>query len=231
MLFELEDATYSRSGKAVLRDFTARLPIGASCVAGPSGSGKSTLLRLLNRLADPHSGRVLYEGVDVQELDPLALRREVSLVPQLPALIDGTVHENIAYGPRLAGRSFDTRSCLELAGLDPEFEGRDASKLSVGEQQRVMLARALALEPRVLLLDEPTSALDEGARDAVEATLRALRARTAISLVLVTHDTQQARRLADYVVRIEAGRVAAQGPAPEVLGDPVAAVGAAEDGS
>ena len=232
MLFELEDATYSRSGKAVLRDFTARLPIGASCVAGPSGSGKSTLLRLLNRLADPHSGRVLYEGVDVQELDPLALRREVSLVPQLPALIDGTVHENIAYGPRLAGRSFDTRSCLELAGLDPEFEGRDASKLSVGEQQRVMLARALALEPRVLLLDEPTSALDEGARDAVEATLRALRARTAISLVLVTHDTQQARRLANYVVRIEAGRVAAQGPAPEVLGDPVAAaVAAAEDGS
>jgi ABC-type proline/glycine betaine transport system ATPase subunit len=232
VLFELEDATYSRSGKAVLRDFTARLPIGASCVAGPSGSGKSTLLRLLNRLADPHSGRVLYEGVDVQELDPLALRREVSLVPQLPALIDGTVHENIAYGPRLAGRSFDTRSCLELAGLAPEFEGRDASKLSVGEQQRVMLARALALEPRVLLLDEPTSALDEGARDAVEATLRALRARTAISLVLVTHDTQQARRLADYVVRIEAGRVAAQGPAPEVLGDPVAAaVAAAEDGS
>ena len=232
MLFELEDATYSRSGKAVLRDFTARLPIGASCVAGPSGSGKSTLLRLLNRLADPHSGRVLYEGVDVQELDPLALRREVSLVPQLPALIDGTVHENIAYGPRLAGRSFDTRSCLELAGLDPEFEGRDASKLSVGEQQRVMLARALALAPRVLLLDEPTSALYVGARDAFEATLRALRARTAISLVLVTHDTQQARRLADYVVRIEAGRVAAQGPAPEVLGDPVAAaVAAAEDGS
>jgi putative ABC transport system ATP-binding protein len=175
---------------------------------------------------------VLYEGVDVQELDPLALRREVSLVPQLPALIDGTVHENIAYGPRLAGRSFDTRSCLELAGLDPEFEGRDASKLSVGEQQRVMLARALALEPRVLLLDEPTSALDEGARDAVETTLRALRARTAISLVLVTHDTEQARRLADYVVRIEGGRVAAQGPAPEVLGDPVAAaVAAAEDGS
>jgi ABC-type cobalamin/Fe3+-siderophores transport system ATPase subunit len=232
VLFELKDVTYSRSGKVVLRDVTARLPIGASCVAGPSGSGKSTLLRLLNRLADPHSGRVLYEGVDVGELDPLGLRREVSLVPQLPALIDGTVHENIAYGPRLAGRSFDTRSCLELAGLDPEFEGRDASKLSVGEQQRVMLARALALEPRVLLLDEPTSALDEGARDAVETTLRGLRARTSISIVLVTHDTAQARRLADYVVRIESGTVAAQGPAAEVLGDSVApAVAAAENAS
>jgi ABC-type Fe3+/spermidine/putrescine transport system ATPase subunit len=232
VLFELEDVTYSRSGKLVLRDVRARLPVGASCVAGPSGSGKSTLLRLLNRLADPDSGRVLYEGTDVRDLDPLALRREVSLVPQLPALIDGTVHENIAYGPRLAGRSFDTRSCLELAGLDPEFEGRAASKLSVGEQQRVMLARALALEPRVLLLDEPTSALDEGARDAVEATLRALRARTSISLVLVTHDSEQARRLADYVVRIDGGRVAAQGSAADVLGTrEEAAVAAAEDAS
>jgi ABC-type multidrug transport system fused ATPase/permease subunit len=230
VLFDLEDVTYSRSGKPVLRNVSARLPVGASCIAGPSGSGKSTLLRLLNRLADPHSGRILYEGVDVRELDPLGVRREVSLVPQLPALVDGTVHENIAYGPRLAGRSFDTRSCLELAGLDPEFEGRDASKLSVGEQQRVMLARALALEPRVLLLDEPTSALDEGARDAVEATLRALRARTAISLVLVTHDTGQARRLADYVVRIEGGRVTAQGPARDVIGDAEhAAVATAED--
>src|SRR5215204_1267218 len=152
MLFELEKVPYSRAGLTVLHDVTARLPVGANSVVGPSGSGKSTFLRLLNRLADPDSGRVLYEGVDVRETDPLALRREVSLVPQLPALIEGTVQENIAYGPRLAGHSFDTRSCLELAGLDPGFAGRDAAKLSVGEQQRVMLARALALEPRVLLL-------------------------------------------------------------------------------
>ena len=178
MLFELENVSYSRAGKLVLRDLDARLPVGASSVVGPSGSGKSTLLRLLNRLADPDEGRVIYEGTDVRERDPLELRREVSLVPQLPALIDGTVHDNVAYGPRLAGHSFDARSCLELAGLDPDFEDRDAAKLSVGEQQRVMLARALALEPRVLLLDEPTSALDRAARDAVEATLQGLRART-----------------------------------------------------
>ncbi len=155
----------------------------------------------------------------MREHDPLALRREVSLVPQLPALIEGTVHDNVAYGPRLAGRSFNARSCLELAGLDPAYEDRDASKLSVGEQQRVMLARALALEPRVLLLDEPTSALDQTARDAVEGTLRRLRARTAISLVVVTHDIAQATRLAEYVVRIESGNVIAQGPAAELLAD------------
>ena len=217
MLFELDDVTYSRGGEVVLQGVTAALPVGASCVAGPSGSGKSTLLRLLNRLADPDSGRVLYQGHDVREGDPLALRREVSLVPQLPALIEGTVHDNVAYGPRLAGHSFDARRCLELAGIDPDFEERDASKLSVGEQQRVMLARALALEPRVLLLDEPTSALDERTRDAVEKTLAGLRENTSISIVLVTHDTGQARRLADYVARIEAGRVVEQGPVGEVL--------------
>jgi putative ABC transport system ATP-binding protein len=231
VLFELDDVTYSRAGKVVLREVSIRIPVGASCIAGASGSGKSTLLRLLNRLADPDSGRVVYQGRDVRELDPLDLRREVSLVPQLPALIDGTVHDNVAYGPRLAGRSFDARSCLELAGLDPDFEHRDASKLSVGEQQRVMLARALALDPRVLLLDEPTSALDAAARDAVETTLRRLEARTAISVVLVTHDVEQARRLARYVVRIEAGRVTAQGAAAEVLAGAgaVAEVVAAED--
>jgi putative ABC transport system ATP-binding protein len=230
VLFELEDVSYSRSGKLVLRDLTARLPVGASSIVGPSGSGKSTLLRLLNRLADPDEGTVVYEGTDVRERDPLELRREVSLVPQLPALIDGTVHDNVAYGPRLAGRSFDARSCLELAGLDPAFEDRDAGKLSVGEQQRVMLARALALDPRVLLLDEPTSALDQAARDAVEATLHGLRARTSISIVVVTHDMDQARRLADYVVRIESGRAAAQGPIDEVLDEQVEpAIATAED--
>jgi putative ABC transport system ATP-binding protein len=230
VLFELENVTYSRGGKVVLDDVRMRLPVGAGSLLGPSGSGKSTLLRLLNRLADPDSGRVLYEGRDVREHDSLGLRREVSLVPQLPALIDGTVHDNVAFGPRLAGRSFNARRCLEFAGLDAAFEGRDASKLSVGEQQRVMLARALALEPRVLLLDEPTSALDQAARDAVEGTLRRLRARTAISLVVVTHDIAQARRLADYVVRIDSGRVIAQGPADELLADSIEpAIATAED--
>jgi putative ABC transport system ATP-binding protein len=229
VLFELHDVVYSRGGEVVLSGISVRLPVGSSSVLGPSGSGKSTLLRLLNRLADPDAGTVLYEGKDVRSYDPLALRREVSLVPQLPALIEGTVHENIAYGPRLAGRSFNARSCLELAGLSAAFEERDASRLSVGEQQRVMLARALALEPRVLLLDEPTSALDQSARDAVESTLKRLHARTAISLVVVTHDIAQARRLADYVVRIDSGRVTAEGPASELLAEPEAELATAED--
>jgi putative ABC transport system ATP-binding protein len=217
MLFELEGVSLSRGGREVLRGLDARLPEGASCVAGPSGCGKSSLLRLLNRLADPDSGTVRYRGEDVRGRDVLELRREVCLVPQLPALLDGTVEDNVRFAARLAGRDPDVGGLLDLAGLDGSFAERDAGRLSVGEQQRAMLARALALEPRVLLLDEPTSALDEDARDAVEATLRDLRSRLEISVVLVTHDLDQARRMADWVVRLEAGTTVEQGPVGELL--------------
>jgi putative ABC transport system ATP-binding protein len=217
MLFELEGVAVERDGKVVLQDVSASLPRGASCVAGPSGSGKSTLLRLLNRLADPVAGTVRYEGVDVRERDPLELRREVCLVPQLPALLDGTVEDNVRFAASLAGREPDVSRVLDLAGLDDSFANRDSRKLSVGEQQRAMLARSLTLEPRVLLLDEPTSALDEEARTAVEATLLHLRERVRLSTVLVTHDLDQARRMADWVVRLDEGRLVAQGPAKEHL--------------
>jgi ABC-type multidrug transport system ATPase subunit len=217
VLFSLDGVTMERDGKVVLSDVTASLPRGASCVAGPSGSGKSTLLRLLNRLADPASGTVRYEGGDVRARDPLALRREVCLVPQLPALLDGTVEDNIRFAAGLAGRRPDVARLLDLAGLDASFASRDSAKLSVGEQQRVMLARALALEPRVLLLDEPTSSLDEVARGAVEATLLDLRERVEASTVLVTHDLAQARRMADWVVRVDEGRVLAEGLVREHL--------------
>jgi putative ABC transport system ATP-binding protein len=218
VLFELNGVTLSRGGKRVLDNLSGRIPLGASCLAGPSGSGKSTVLRLLNRLADPDSGTVRWRGQDVRERDPLDLRREVCLVPQLPALLEGTVADNIAFAAELTGRTIEHDRLLELAGLDGSFGERDAARLSVGEQQRVMLARALALEPQVLLLDEPTSALDEAARDAVEATLADLRRRLEISTVLVTHDLAQARRMADWVVRIDAGRAIEEGPTADLLG-------------
>src|SRR5438477_11001166 len=152
MLFELDRVMLERDGKTVLQGVSASRPKGASCVAGPSGSGKSTLLRLLNRLADPASGTVRYDGADARERDPLELRREVCLVPQLPALLEGTVEDNIRFAAGLAERDPDVARLLDLAGLDASFAWRDSGKLSVGEQQRAMLARSLALEPRVLLL-------------------------------------------------------------------------------
>ena len=193
--------SFARDGRTVLDGLDLRLGRGSTAVLGPSGSGKSTLLRLLNRLADPDEGTVRFEGADVRSLDVLELRRSACLVPQLPAPLPGTVAYNVRYGPSLRGQEVDPRPPLEHAGLDAGYADRDATRLSVGEQQRVMLARALALEPDVLLLDEPTSALDERAKAGVERTLAEL-ARGGLSMVVVTHERGQAERLADRVVEL-----------------------------
>ena len=216
-LFELERVTLRREGRTVLDGVDAVLPEGVTCVWGPSGAGKSTLLRLLDRLVDPDEGVVRYRGEDVRGLDPLALRREVALVPQLPALVARTVDENVAYGPGLQGSRVDVARVLALAGLEPGYAARDAASLSVGEQQRLMLARALALDPDVLLLDEPTAALDAAARSAVEETVLHLRAELGVSCVLVTHDRAQAERLADWVVGLAEGRCVRAGTPLDVL--------------
>jgi putative ABC transport system ATP-binding protein len=190
----------------VLEDVSVTIRDGATALLGPSGSGKSSLLRLLNRLSDADSGTILFEGEDVRALDVLDLRRRAVLVPQLPAPLPGTVAENVRYGPSLCDREPDVDDCLGRAGLDSAYADREAAELSVGEQQRVMLARALALEPEVLLLDEPTSALDEVARDGVERTLADL-AHAGVAMVLVTHDRGQAERIASDVVELREGRV------------------------
>ena len=192
----------------MLHELDLAIEPGATAVLGPSGSGKSTVLRLLDRLADPDEGSVRFRGQDVRELDPLELRRRAVLVPQLPAPVPGTVADNVRYGPGLLGREVEPAHHLELAGLDPSFAERDAARLSVGEQQRVMLARALALKPEVLLLDEPTAALDESAKVGVERALDGLRGQGGLSLVLVTHERAQAERLAGRVVELRDGRVA-----------------------
>ncbi len=217
MLFELSEVSLTRGDRRVLDSVSAAIPAGATAIVGPSGAGKSTLLRLLNRLVDPDAGTIAYRGRPLNEYEPLSLRREVSLVPQLPALLEGTVESNLAYAAGLAAKELDSERCLRLAGIDPDFAERDVAKLSVGEQQRAMLARALAQEPAVLLLDEPTSALDNVARDAIEATFAQLRRELDISIVLVSHDPEQARRLGDWVVRLERGRAIESGPIEEVM--------------
>ena len=188
----------------MLHDVSMTIEPGPTALLGPSGSGKSTILRLLNRLADPDEGVVRIDGEDVRSEDVLALRRRAVLVPQLPAPLPGTVADNVRYGPSLIGRSVEVTPLLDRAGLNGSYAEREASQLSVGEQQRVMLARTLALEPEVLLLDEPTASLDAAATTAVENALRNLRD---VSLVLVTHDAGQAERLAERTIHLEDGRV------------------------
>src|SRR5690349_3085003 len=205
MLFQLHGVVARRGGRVVLEGLDGTIGGGATCIVGPSGAGKSTLLRLLNRLADPDAGAISYRGRDLRDFDVLSLRREVALVPQLPALVEGSVSDNVRYGAQLAGRDPEVGHLLDLVGLGHSYAERPAARLSLGEQQRVMLARALALEPRALLLDEPTSALDHETKLAVEATLKQLREELEISLVFVTHDLLQTRRLGDCVLALRDG--------------------------
>ena len=212
-MLALEDVTVTRAGTTVLAGVSAAFPAGrCTAVAGPSGAGKSTLLRLLDRLLEPTSGRVLFHGRPLPSYDVLEVRRRVGLVQQAPIVLGETVLTDLRVGrPELPAD--EALGLLARAGLDLDLDRRTAD-LSGGEAQRLCLARALAVGPEVLLLDEPTSALDAVAAQAVERVVRALVA-DGLSAVLVSHDLHQARRLADDVVVLERGRVVEAGPASD----------------
>ncbi|HVF13624.1 MAG TPA: ATP-binding cassette domain-containing protein, partial [Acidimicrobiales bacterium] len=185
-------------GRPIVDGFSARIPAdGLTAMVGPSGAGKTTLLRLLNRLDDPDEGDVLFDGRDVRSYDVIALRKRVQYVGQVPVTFPGTVAENI---DGAAG----TDALLGRVGLDPGLATRSADRLSVGEAQRMCLARALAREPQCLLLDEPTSALDAGSKGGIEALIRSL-ADSGLTVVMVTHDQRQAEELADRTLVVPAG--------------------------
>lgn len=215
MTFVLEAVGVRHGDAVILDDISIALRSGrCTAIAGPSGAGKSTLLRLLNRMLEPTSGRVLLDGTPLPALDVLALRRRVGLVAQQPTLLTDTVLDDLRVGrPDLT--EDEARSLLAETGLPPAFAERPTAGLSGGEAQRVCLARTLALRPEVLLLDEPTSALDHASAEAIEQVVKDLRAAGGTA-VLVSHDTAQARRLADDVLVLHAGRLAEHGP-PEKI--------------
>jgi ABC-type methionine transport system ATPase subunit len=204
---EVRGLRYGAGGAEILRGVDALAPDGEiTAIVGPSGAGKSTLLRAINLLIEPSSGEVYLDGEPTRSLDPLELRRRVGMVFQIPTLFGNSVEDAILYGTRLVGRSADPGRLLEVVGLDASLAGRDPQSLSVGQQQRVTVARALALEPEALLLDEPTSALDEAARRKVEELVRDLNARLGLTMVFVSHDLAQVRRVADKVVVLAEGK-------------------------
>lgn len=194
-------------GETLLHDVDLDITDGGiTGIAGPSGAGKSTLLRLCNRLSVPSTGRVELHGVDVAELDPLALRRRVGMVFQRPTLIAGTVRDNLCVGAP-ASTDDELRRILDRVGLGPSFLGRNGDELSGGEAQRACLARTLLTGPDVLLMDEPTSALDAAGAAALERLARDL-AEGDHTVIWVAHDLAQLRRLADDRVVLVDGTVA-----------------------
>jgi putative ABC transport system ATP-binding protein len=188
-------------------------------IVGPSGAGKSSFLRLLNRLDEPTTGTVWLEGIDYRTIPPQDLRRRVGMVMQSPHLFPGTVADNVRFGPRQRGEELWAESVerlLEQVGL-VGYADRDVSNLSGGEAQRVSLARTLANSPEVLLLDEPTSALDETTQRGVEDLICSIIHRGSLTCLIVTHDTQQAARLATHVMVMERGKLVEFGPVEEIL--------------
>lgn len=185
-----------------------------TAIVGASGSGKTTLLRVLNRLEEPTSGRVLLDGNPIKDMDVLGLRRRVGLVRQQPVLLAATGRDEVRAGrpelpePRIV-------ELLRQVGLPESMIDRGTDRLSGGEAQRLCLARALALEPEVLLLDEPTSALD-GVNVALIAELARGHVAAGGSVVLVSHDLAVVRTLADHVMVLDHGRLTAAGAPEEV---------------
>ena len=232
---EIQDVHYAYGGASALRDVTLDIPAHAvTVVFGPAGGGKTTLLRLINRLNDlvdgtQMSGRILLDGQDIYApgIDVAHLRRRVGMVFALPLPLPGTIRENVLYGPMLAGMRDRTRldqilmDSLSLAALWDEVKDRldePARAMSGGQQQRLCIARSLALEPEVLLLDEPTSGLDPISTGRVENTLAELKEH--YTIVIVPHSVQQAARVADYAAFFLMGELVEQQPGKTIFSQP-----------
>ncbi|NP_001353541.1 ABC transporter I family member 4 [Solanum lycopersicum] len=201
----------SEKGVSILNNVSVDIPKGIIMgVIGPSGSGKSTFLRSLNRLWEPSSNSVFLDGHDICDLDVLALRRKIGMLFQLPVLFEGTVADNVRYGPQLKGKKLsdnEVYKLLTLADLDSSFFNKSGGELSVGQAQRVALARTLANEPEVLLLDEPTSALDPISTQNIEDVLVKLKREQNMTIVMVSHSIKQIKRIADIVCLLVNGEI------------------------
>ena len=227
ILYENITKSYLEGINAVA-DFTLSIAEGELlAIIGPSGCGKTTVLKMLNRLVEPTSGRILLNGKDIRTLDPIALRRSMGYVIQQVGLFPHmNILDNIAVVPDILGWPAEkqrTRALELLALIDmnpAEFAHRYPYQLSGGQQQRVGVLRALAADPAVILMDEPFGAVDPLTRAKLQQELKALHTRLKKTILLVTHDIDEAFQLADRVLIMQGGRIVQLGKPAELLEHP-----------
>lgn len=222
-------------GKTLLNDINLDIPEKKIvCIIGPSGCGKTIFLRCFNRFIDYNeglvpSGRILLDGMNVldRSVDVIKLRTMVGMISQEPYPLPMSIYDNVAYGPKLHGLKDKThlnhivQDSLTHAALWDEVKDRleePATKLSIGQQQRLCLARVLAVKPRILLCDEPTSALDPVSSNKIEQQI--LKLRKDYTILMSTHNIHQAKRLADYVIYLYLGNLIEHGPAQDLFKNP-----------
>ncbi len=212
-------------GSNILTDICLQLPHGITALIGPSGAGKSSLLRCINRLHDQWTGAIEIGGISARSIDADALRRQVGLIGQKPAVFPCSIRENVIFGlPHKQRKSISDealRQALSQTALWQEVSERlhaDARTLSIGQQQRLCLARALILKPSFLMLDEPTSALDPRSRDMIEHSLQEIGRQ--MPLLWVTHDLEQAERVSEHVIFICDGKMIEHGTAADFFAHP-----------
>lgn len=188
-------------------------------ILGPSGAGKSSLLRLINRLDEATSGRVLFRGRDTKDIFPCELRLGIGYLFQSPHLFEGAIADNIRY----ARKDLSEGELLTVAAqvqIDRDMLDDAIDNLSIGEKQRVALARLLATDPLVALLDEPTSALDPTRTETIENTIKDIVTRRQLTVLMVSHDPAQALRMGGQALLMVKGRLMEHGTVEQVVKDP-----------
>lgn len=208
------------SPKAIVNDVSFEFKQGGVyTILGPSGAGKSSFLRLINRLDEPTSGNVKFEGKDYREYSPILLRQRVGYLFQTPIMFPGTVRENLLFAnDKLDEAGID--QMLATASVKNGLRDQRDDKLSGGEKQRVALARLLATEPSVILLDEPTSALDPTLTQMVEQVIQKIAREKGLTVIMVSHSPEQAVRMNGEGLLLVEGRLLEHGPVRELVENP-----------
>jgi len=220
LIFKVRDLKKVYNNKIVLDVDNLNFQEGKIyAIVGPNGSGKTTLLNILNLLEKPDEGQIFFYDQEItnkSNSDTLEIRRKITLVNQDPFLFHSTVYDNIAYGLKIRSIPSEVqksriRSALNIVGLSG-FKDRKANQLSGGEAQRVVIARALVIEPEILFLDEPTTSIDQKHIDVVERVIKKIKKEIKTTVIFTTHDLSQAYRLADEVISLLDGKIIKQVP-------------------